>query len=347
MGNRSRLGGGALVAAAGMGLAGREVVRRGRRADLRGQVALITGGARGLGLLLARELAGRGCRLVICSRTGEQLQRAREDLERGGAEVLAIECDVADRSQAERLIEEATRCFGRVDLLINNASIIQLGPVHTMSLEDFEEAMAINFWGGVYPTLAVLPQMLERKNGRIIFIGSVGGKVSVPHLLPYNCAKFAITGFGEGLAAELAREGIAVTTIAPGVMRTGSYLNIAVKGKQNQEFGWFAAASSLPLASIDAERAARHIIRAIERGDTERIISTPANLLARFHGLFPGTTVEILGVVNRFLPKPEPASAHAEHAMNVQKRMQSPVMNALTRWGRSAASRFNQESARK
>lgn len=342
MANGRGMGVGALAGAAGLGLLGREVVRRSRNADLSGEVALITGGARGLGLLLARNLAREGCRLVICSRTESQLERARQELEAMGAEALAVRCDVSDRADVERLIEAAYSRFGQIDILINAASIIQIAPVENLTLRDFEEAVAINFWGTVYPTLAVLPRMLERKRGRIMNISSVGGKVSVPHLLPYNCGKFAVTAFGEGLAAELVKDGITVTTICPGVMRTGSYLNTFVKGQQEKEFAWFAASSSLPVMSMDAERAARHIMRALKRGDTERIISTPANLLARFHGLFPGTTVELLGIANRFLPRADGAGQDTAHSMRVAEGMQSGILKAVTRWGRGAADRFNE-----
>src|SRR5947209_10503748 len=114
----------AVAAGAGIGLLGRELLQRMREADLRGQVALITGGSRGLGLLLAREFARAGCRLVICARDDGELARAREELEQQGATVRAVRCDVADRGQVDELVAAATRSFGRVDLLVNNAGAI-------------------------------------------------------------------------------------------------------------------------------------------------------------------------------------------------------------------------------
>jgi short-subunit dehydrogenase len=335
---------GRLVAAGlGLGLVGRELFRWLREADLRGQVALITGGSRGLGLLLARELAKQGCRLVICARDEAGLARAREDLEGRGAEVLTVRCDVTDREQVERLAAAATGRFGRVDLLVNNAGIIQVGPIQAMTLEDFEEAVGVMFWGVVYPTLAVLPQMLERKRGRIVNITSIGGKVSVPHLVPYTCAKFAAVAFSEGLRAELARDGITVTTIVPGLMRTGSHLNAFAKGNKGAEYVLFALAANLPFVSMDAERAARQIVRATRRGEAERILTIPANLMARFHNLFPGVTADLLGLVNRlFLPGADGTDTSRARGREVQARIGSPLLEALTSWGRSAARRFNQ-----
>jgi short-subunit dehydrogenase len=329
--------------ALGLGLVGREVARRLGEADLRGQVALITGGSRGLGLLLARELGREGCRLAICARDESELARARDDLERRGAEVLTVTCDLADRVQAEHLVEEATRHFGQVDVLVNNAGIIQVGPLQTMTLEDFEEALGVMFWGAVYPTLAVLPQMRQRRSGRIVNITSIGGKVSVPHLVPYNCAKFAAVAFSEGLRAELGRDGIVVTTIVPGLMRTGSHLNAYAKGEQEAEYGRFALAATLPLVSMDAERAARQIVQATKRGEPERILSIPANLMARFHGLFPGATAQLFDLVNRLaLPPPDGSGAAKARGMEIQERIGSPLLDRLTTLGRSAARRFNQ-----
>jgi NAD(P)-dependent dehydrogenase (short-subunit alcohol dehydrogenase family) len=286
-------------------VAARAVRRRRRTASLQGRVALVTGGSRGLGLLLARELGRDGCRLAICARDVAELAQARADLEGRGVETLAVPCDVTDRAAVDRLVGEVTDRFGPIDLLVNNASIITVGPVQETTLEDFERVMAVNFWGAVYPTLAVLPAMLHARRGTIANITSIGGKVSIPHLLPYNCAKFAVVGFSEGLRAELRGEGVDVVTIVPGLMRTGSYLNALFKGRREREFTWFALGATLPGASMDAERAARQIVAAIRRGDAERILSLPAQVLARVHGLAPATTIEALGAVRRLLlPRP-------------------------------------------
>jgi NAD(P)-dependent dehydrogenase (short-subunit alcohol dehydrogenase family) len=334
----------ALLAAAGLGagLLGREVLARRRMADLQGQVALVTGSSRGLGYLLARELGREGCRLVLCARDAEELERARADLAGQGFDVLAVPCDVGDREQVEHLVAEATRRFGRVDVLVNNAGVIQVGPLETMTEADFTEAMDVMFWGVLHPTLAVLPQMRQRQSGRIVNVTSIGGKVSVPHLVPYSCAKFAAVGLSEGLRAELAGQGVQVITIAPGLMRTGSALNAYFKAPQTTEFGLFSVLGTMPIVSIDAERAARQIVDATRRGEAERILTLPANLAARFHGVFPGLTADILGLVNRVLPKAGGAGPERERGMEVHQRLRSPVLDTLMGWNLSAARRFHE-----
>ena len=339
----------ALLLAATLGLMamGRGIRSRLSEADLTGQVALITGGSRGLGFLIARELARAGCRLAICARSEVALQDARSALEQEGAEVLAVPCDVSDRVSVERLIEAVRGRYGRIDLLVNNAGIIQVGPVRTMSLEDFEAAVGTMFWGTVYPTIAVLPEMLERRTGRIVNITSIGGKIAVPHLLPYTSAKFAAVGFSEGLRVELAREGISVTTIVPGLMRTGSHLNASFKGTPEREFTWFSLGASLPFVSMDAEKAARQIVLTARRGAAERTLSVPATALVAVQGLFPGMVSAALSLVNQFvLPSAKgQAGTDAVRGAVVEQRSPSMLRDGLTSWGRSAARRFHEQPA--
>ena len=275
------LAGGALLAA-------REIRRHVAPADLRGQKAIVTGGSRGLGLLISRELARAGCDVAICARDADELARARADLLRFGRRIETVVCDVSDRVQVNRMIGQVTARFGQIDILVNNAGVIQVGPLENQSIDDFQMAMDVMYWGVVHPTLAVLPQMRARGSGRIVNVTSIGGKLGVPHLLPYSSAKFAAVGFSEGLAAEVAKDGIAVTTVVPGLMRTGSHLHALTKGQHEAEYGWFSLGASLPLISMDAERAAQQIVEATRRGESVKFLGLTAALASRFHGLFPG-----------------------------------------------------------
>ena len=329
----------AIGAGLGLGIAGWQVVRRLNAADLQGQVVLITGSSRGLGLAMAEEFAQQGCRLVLCARDERELEEARRRVAALGAEVLAVPCDIADREQVQRLVDEATDRFGRVDVLVNNAGVIMVGPLQTQTLADFEEAMAIMFWGAVYPTLAVLPQMLARRSGRIVNITSIGGKVSAPHLLPYSCAKFAAVGFSEGLRAELAKEGITVVTVVPGFMRTGSYVNAFFKGRHQAEYTMFSLAGNLPVTSMSARNAAQQIVRATRRGDAEFVLTLQANVLTRFHGLFPGLTADLLALANRLMPAPGGVGAERRRG----KESETPLSQSfLTALGQQAAREYHQ-----
>jgi NAD(P)-dependent dehydrogenase (short-subunit alcohol dehydrogenase family) len=295
-----------MLAAVGAGalLAGRALARRRRAFDMRGKVVLITGGSRGLGLVLARELAHEGARLAICARDPVELERARADIAHQGGDAIAVPCDVTDKSQVKELVEIVQGHFGRIDVLINNAGVIQVGPVEVMTLEDYEEAMRVHFWAPLYTTLAVLPDMRRRGEGRIVNVSSIGGKIGVPHLVPYSASKFALVGLSEGLRAELAKDGIVVTTVCPGLMRTGSPRNATFKGKHRAEYAWFAISDALPVTSMQAERAARQIIAACKRGDAEVILSIQAVIAIKFHQLFPELSADLRELTNRFLPAP-------------------------------------------
>lgn len=294
----------ALMLAAGVGglLAARVLWKRSHDYDFRGKNVLITGGSRGLGLVLAREFAHQGARISICAREPGELERARAGLAKGGAEVLAFPCDVTDRAQVQEWVRLSIKRFGEIDVLVNNAGVIQVGPLEVMTLEDFEEAMKIHFWGPLNTTLAVLPSMRRRRAGRIVNISSIGGKISVPHLLPYSASKFALVGLSEGLRTELAKDGIVVTTVCPGLMRTGSPRNATFKGQHRAEYAWFSISDALPVTSIQAERAARQIIAACRRGNAEVILTIQAILAVKFHALFPEATADLLSLVNRLLP---------------------------------------------
>ena len=295
------------TAAAGALFATRAVVRARRAYDVRGKTVLITGGSRGLGLVLARELAREGARIAICARDATELERAREDLAARGADVLAVPCDLTKRAQVEELVNDVRTHFGRVDVLINNAGVIQVGPLDVMTLEDYEEAMRTHYWAPLYAILAVLPEMRSRGEGRIVNISSVGGKISVPHLLPYSASKFALTGLSEGLRPALAREGVYVTTVCPGLMRTGSPPNASFKGQHRAEYAWFSISDALPVISISAERAARRIIAAFKRGDAETVVSLPTKIAVTFYSLFPGLGADAMGMIERLLPGPDGA----------------------------------------
>jgi len=270
--------------------------------DLTNKTVLITGGSRGLGLVMAREFAREGARLVLCARDEEELQQAQADVEAFGAEVMTAPCDVTDRNAVNKMIADVNDRFGTIDVLVNNAGVIQVGPLEVMTREDFEHAMQSHFWGPLNTILAVLPSMRQKKSGRIVNISSIGGKVSVPHLVPYSASKFALVGLSKGLRAELLKDGISVTTVCPGLMRTGSPRNAEFKGQHRYEYAWFSISDSMPLLSVSAENAARQIVRACKRGQAELVISIPAKLAATFDALFPEMMSQMLGLANQLLP---------------------------------------------
>ncbi|HEY3928817.1 MAG TPA: SDR family NAD(P)-dependent oxidoreductase [Candidatus Koribacter sp.] len=312
-----------------------------REISIRGKVALVTGASRGLGLAIAQELVREGVRLAICARDENHLRWAKEELLTidPDAEVLTIPCDVSDREQVHQLFQQIHARYGALHILINNAGQISVGPIHSQTVEDFEEAMRVMYWAHVYTTLEALPEMLSRGSGNIANVTSIGGKVSIPHLLPYSAAKFAAVGFSEGLRAELAKDGIKVTTVVPGLMRTGSHVNAYFKGDHRKEYAWFSLGATTPFMAMNAHRAARQIVRAIKRGRAEVVLSPQAQMLALAHGVAPGMVSDALGVVNRVMPGSDSTSKERFTGKESQGFVsESPI----TMLGRRAADELHQ-----
>lgn len=291
-----------LGTAAAAGLIGAAIYAARGRYSFRDKVVLITGGSRGLGLVMAREFARHGAKIAICARDPDELLRAEADLESRGAEVFADVCDLRRLSEVERMIDEVRNHFGRIDVLVNNAGVIQVGPLELQTQEDFEEAMKIHFWAPFYTMQAVIPEMRDRGEGRIVNICSIGGKIAVPHLAPYCASKFALAGLSSAMGMELAKFGVPVTTVYPGLMRTGSHINAFFKGQHRAEFAMFSLMGSSPFTSINANSAARQIVRAVRRGDAEVILSPQAKIAAKVNALFPDFTAGALSLTNRALP---------------------------------------------
>jgi short-subunit dehydrogenase len=292
-----------IAAGAGLFLAATAVYNAMRKYNVSGKVVLVTGGSRGLGLELSRQLVTKGARLAICARTESQLEKARRELEGMGADVIAIPVDLTNRSEVKKLIQEVIGHYGRLDVLINNAGTIQVGPFDAMKLKDYEESMDTNFWAPLYAIHHALPHFIRQGEGRIVNVTSIGGKIAVPHLLPYSASKFALVGLSEGMNAELKPLNIHVTTAVPNLMRTGSPRNVIVKGDHPKEYAWFKHSDSNPLLSQKVEVAAANIIRALEYGESERVLGLTAKLATVVQGIAPGWVSFLLSVTNRLLPQ--------------------------------------------
>jgi NAD(P)-dependent dehydrogenase (short-subunit alcohol dehydrogenase family) len=328
-----------LAGAAGLTLLGlRQALRE--EPDFTGQVVLITGGSRGLGLSMAEEFRRLGAQLVLLARDEKELAAAKAQLQkrvRSKAEILPLACDVSVEDEVRYAIESAIASFGGIDVLVNNAGIIQVGAIDSQTIKDFHDAMAVNFWGTVNTTFAALPYMERRGQGRIVNITSIGARMPVPHLLPYTASKYAALGFSLGLRTELAEKGISVTTIVPGLMRTGSHRNALFKGAAEKEYSWFSLGSSIPGVSISAKRAARAIVNATWQRRSYAVLGLSAKTASALVNAMPGLAAEAMSVINRVMP--HSADKHIQRG-NESRTFISESF--LTKLGRDAAKRYNQ-----
>lgn len=322
-------------------------------------VALVAGASRGLGLLVAAELVARGHRVHGCARDADELARAADLIATGavgpsprargarGAFVPHV-CDVTDADAVRSWVDDVLAEEGSVEVAIHVAGIIQVGPVESTTLGHYRAAIDTMLLGPVHLCLAVLPSMLEAEHGRIGVVTSVGGVVSVPHLLPYSVAKFGAVGLSEGLHAELVGTGVTATTIVPGLMRTGGHVHAEFVGDAARDYAWFAPGASLPLLSISAERAARRIVDGVLAGRAQIELTPLTRIGRRVHGLAPGTTSRLLGLVAKALPHPSadgPSMSRRHGSIpgaSARRALGSRVVDGLSTLGNRAARRLNE-----
>ncbi len=193
--------------------------------------------------------------------------------------------------------------------------------------------MNLHFWGNFHLIWESLPFLRRSKAARIVNIASIGGRVAVPHLAPYSASKFALVGLSEALGVELAREGIRVTTVSPGLLRTGSHVNAKFKGQHAKEFDWFSTSDNFPLDSTGAESAARRIVEACRRG--QRVLSFPfatTRVAEIGHALFPNLTARVLELVNRWV-LPAPGTGPAANELRTGEESRSPEQTPAWKTG--------------
>ncbi|HKJ93469.1 MAG TPA: SDR family oxidoreductase [Longimicrobiales bacterium] len=186
--------------------------------DLADQVAVVTGGTKGIGRAIAEALHGAGARVVVGARTESDVRAAERDL---GDGALGVVCDVRVQEDCERLMAEAKNTFGRLDILVNNAGVGVFGEVESLEPEDWRTAIETNLNGPYYCAHAALPHLKEGGDAWIINIGSLAGKNAFPRGAAYNASKFGLIGFSEALMQEVRHDGVRVTTIMPGSVATG------------------------------------------------------------------------------------------------------------------------------
>jgi len=185
-----------------------------------GKTALVTGASSGIGRLLALRLAREGARVGLVARRENELRALAREIAAGGGTAVVLPCDVGERAQVLAAAQRAHRELGPVDMLVNNAGYGHHRRFLDWDLDDVERMLRVNFLGAVYWTKALLPRMLERRSGWIVFMASVAGKLGLPQESAYAASKFALVGFAEALSIEIEDAGVHVLTVCPGTINT-------------------------------------------------------------------------------------------------------------------------------
>ena len=288
----------------GLGVAALALSKVTKPYSFQNRVAMITGGSRGLGLALAKRLVREGAYVSLLARDLKELEQAKNLLMNYTSDdhVLLCECDVTDNGQLTKAFQKTTHELGAIDVLINNAGAIIVGPFESMTLEDFDAQIKLHLYANINATQKILPIFRKNRGGRIVNICSMGGKVAVPHMLPYDSSKFALAGFSQGITAELAKENISVTTVYPTLMRTGSPIQAVFKGNAQKEFAWFANADVFPGLSMSAVEAAEKIVQATRDRRSELIPTFIGRARMMVGAFLPELMLYAMGIMNRLMP---------------------------------------------
>ena len=280
----------------------------GKTFDYRDKVVLITGGSRGLGMALAAGFLQEGAKVGLLARDADELLLAQELLitrieSAHSSDFYLAACDVTDKLALTTAIGQVKDHFGRLDVLVNNAGTIAVGPFETMERADYDALLNLQVHAVVDAVQAALPAFLRVGEGRVVNICSIGGQLPVPHMATYCAGKFALAGLSETMAAELAPHNIKVTTVYPGLMRTGSPIQAIFKGDTEKEYAWFQSGDVLPGVSVSADEAARHIIEGTRNGDAQVVFPLVTKLGILGHSLLPETFALIMRTAAAFFPK--------------------------------------------
>ncbi len=222
--------------------------------DLKDKLALVTGGARGMGRLHLQTLGREGCRLIATDVDEEELNATVRELSEAGLQVTPYALDVSDREACLALAERVERELGAVDILVNNAGIVEGSGILEMSERSARRMVEVNYLGLVWMMQAFVPAMARRGSGHVVNVASTAGKVGVANLGGYCATKFAVIGITDAARAELAKQGVRFTIINPGYIKTGMFEG----SKPSFVTRW-----------LEPQEVADAVARSLKRGDAE------------------------------------------------------------------------------
>ncbi|KAM9780358.1 dehydrogenase/reductase SDR family member 7B isoform 2-T2 [Neosynchiropus ocellatus] len=264
-----------ILASVGILLLFRKLLRRRHGKDLKGCVVVITGASSGLGRECARVFHAAGARLVLCGRDSGRLQQVVQELTSAGPPQQThtprtVTFDLADTPLVDKAAEEILKCYGRVDVLINNAGISYRGNILETHLSVQREVMETNYFGPVALTQALLPSMVRRRSGHIVVISSVQGKISIPFRSAYSASKHATQAYFDCLRAEVEQFGIPVTVISPGYVRTNLSVN-AVTGDGSK----YGVLDKTTATGRDPNSVAQAVLQAVGQKSKDVLLAGP------------------------------------------------------------------------
>lgn len=248
---------------------------------MKGKTVIITGASSGIGMALARNLAGKGAKVVLAARSEDKLLQLMSELKTINPEVISVKTDVSNESDCKRLVEQTIERFGGIDILVNNAGISMRAIFEETDLDVIRQLMDINFWGAVYCTKYALPFLIESK-GTVVGVSSIAGYKGLPGRAGYSSSKFALQGFLEVLRIENMKKGLHVLIACPGF--TASNIRVTSLSGSGKQQGESPRDENKMMTS---EEVAEHIIKAIRLKKHRLTLTSQGKITVLLNKFFP------------------------------------------------------------
>lgn len=256
----------------------------------RDKIAIITGAGSGIGKALAKQLAEKGARLVVCDINQERIEQTQKELEKLGVEIRAWQVDVSDYQAVKNMVDATVEQFGRLDYIFNNAGIAIGGEVRDITIEDWRAVINVNFWGVINGIACAYPIMVRQGFGHIINLSSIEGLVPFPGTVSYVASKFGVFGLSLALLLEAERLGVKVSVVCPGLVHTRIFDDAKMVKLEREK----AIKPMVSVPGVFAEECARRILKGVERNQPIIVITFLAKLMYFLQRLSPWLMMKIM-----------------------------------------------------
>jgi len=310
------------------GLAGYFAFKRKKRQfTYQGKVVLVTGGARGLGYIMARQLVEEGAKVIICARDADQLDKAYVLLRNHGEVTYPYVCDITEKENIVQLAYFIKKRFGRLDVLINNTGTITINPIEQLPLNNYKKFIESHLWGPMQLVRVLIPLLSKSREAKIVNIFSVGGKISLAKSQPYDVNEIVHAVFYDNISRVITGKNIKLTAIYPEFKDQDLPVNLKLKGHSEQELAWSKFNESRPLISLYAENVGKQILKTAQIGKKTLTLPFPRELARIVNNINTELNLTLCQLVDHLVPHDSGSSSIISAPQNATVHQKKTRLN--------------------